>query len=701
LPSGVNLASPPAPPLDADAAALLAPWAGPFGGVVPFDRVTVSAFRPAYAEAMRRRLAEVEAIAANPDPPTFANTILALERSGRDELRVSTLYGVWKSSLKTPEVQALEAELDPEIAAFEDQISHNPRLFARIDAVYEARARSGLDPQQQRLVWKYWTGFVKQGAKLDPEAKARVTAINQELAGLYARFGQNLLADEADYVLYLEAADLAGLPRSLVDAAAQAASERGRAGAWAILNTRSSMEPFLTYADRRDLRERVWRTYYSRGDNRDARDNTREVIPRILQLRHEKARAMGYPNYAAWALQDSMAGAPEQAMAQMMQVWPAALARVREDVAQMQAIADRDAGGQAPAIAPWDYRYYAEKARQARYDLDMDAVKAHLQLDQMREAMFWVAGRLYGLSFTKVEGLPLFDPAMSVYQVKDRQGHHVALWYFDPYARPTKASGAWMVQYRAQQTDDGAAAIASNNTNFVPPPPGQPLVLSWDEAVTLFHEFGHALHAMASKVAYPSLSGTNVARDFVELPSQLTENWLSAREVLERFAVDAEGRPIPRGLVDKVLQSRTFNTGFAVTEYLAAAIMDMTLHTTPQGPDDPPIDPDAFEAATLAALGMPAEVVMRHRTPQFFHVFQGEGYAAGYYAYLWAEVLDHDAFEAFTEAGDPFDPAVAKRLLDEILSVGDTLDPAEAFRRFRGRDPEVGAYLRAKGFPVT
>ena len=700
--AGTSIAMTPAS--DPDVAALIADWTGPYGGLIPFDRVKVSALGPALDEAMRRDQAEIDAIAADPATPTFANTIVPLERSGRALDQVQTIYGVWKSNLKTPDVQALETAMEPKLAAFNDRIYQNEKLFARIDAVYRAREHSGLTSEQQRVVWKHWNDFVKQGAQLKPEAKARVTAINQELASLYAKFMQNLLADESGYVLYLKQGDLAGLPESLRDGYAQDAKEKGHPGEWAVANTRSAMEPFLTYSDRRDLREKVWRTYYSRGDNRDAHDNTTSIIPQILKLRYEKARLMGFSNYAAWKMQDTMAKTPEAAMAQMMQVWPAAIARVRQEVADMQAVADSEAkngeaGGKAPPIAPWDYRYYAEKVRKAKYDLDMQQVSRYLQLDKMREAVFWEAGQLYGFTFTKVTA-PVFAPEASAYEVKDRAGQHVALWYFDPYARPIKASGAWMDQYRSQQKDQPTSAIASNNTNFVKPAPGKPVLISWDDAVTLFHEFGHALHAMNSNVTYPSVSGTNTDRDFVEFPSQLNENWLPTKEVLNRFAVDEQGKPIPQELVDKVLKAQTFNTGFTVTEYLAAAIMDMKLHTTPQGPNDPPIDTDTFEKQTLDALGMPSEIVMRHRTSQFFHVFQSDDYAAGYYSYLWAEVLDHDAFEAFTGAKGPWDPAVAKRLHDDIMSVGDTVDPAEAFRKFRGRDPQVGAYLRAKGFPV-
>ena len=695
--AAVNAAAP-----SPEVAALLAPWSGPYGGEVPFDKVKVAAFTPALEEGMRLKQAEIEAIAGDRAKPTFANTIAPLERAGGALDRVRALYDVWRSNLKSPDVVAVEEAMEPKLAAFDDRIAQNEALFARIDAVYQDREKSGLTPEQQRVVWKHWNDFVKQGAKLDPASKARVTAINQELAGLYSKFMQNLLADESGYVLYLKAGDLAGLPESLKDSAAAAAKERGHPGEWAITNTRSSMDPFLTYSTRRDLRETVWKNYYNRGDNKDAHDNTVSVIPQILKLRYEKAKLMGFPSYAAWKMQDTMAKTPDKAMAQMMQVWPAAIARVHEEVADMQAIADKEVGGpgKAPKIAPWDYRYYAEKVRKAKYDLDMEQVKPYLQLDKLREGVFWAAGQLYGFSFTKVTAPTFDDATMSVYEVKDRAGKHVALWYFDPYARPIKNSGAWMNQYRGQQKLDPETAITSNNTNFLKPPAGKPVLVSWDDAVTLFHEFGHALHAMNSNVVYPSVSGTNVARDFVEFPSQLNENWLPTAEVLGRFAVNEQGQPIPKALVDKILKAQTFNTGFATTEYLASAIMDMKLHTTPQGPADTPIAPDAFEKSTLDAIGMPRELVMRHRTSQFFHVFQSDEYAAGYYSYLWAEVLDHDAFEAFTEGKGPWDPAVAKRLHDDIMSVGDTVDPAEAFRKFRGRDPDVKAYLRSKGFPT-
>jgi peptidyl-dipeptidase Dcp len=486
--------------------------------------------------------------------------------------------------------------------------------------------------------------------------------------------------------------DLAGLPEALRAAARSAAAARGHENEWAILNTRSSMDPFLTYADRRDLREKVWRTYYSRGDNGDAHDN-KKIITEILALRAERAKLLGYPTHAHWRVADSMAKTPEAAMNLMMQVWPAAVAREHEEVADMQAIVDAEHAG--IKIAGWDYRYYAEKVRNAKYELDMNEVKPYLQLEKLREGMFWAAEQLYGFTFTQVSGLPIAHADVRVWEVKNAQGH-VGFWYFDPYARPGKNSGAWMSEYRGQESlDSDISPIVSNNTNFVKDESGGTLLISWDDAVTLFHEFGHALHGLNSDVKFPSLAGTNVVRDFVEFPSQLNENWLSTPEVLSRFAVHHQtGKPIPPEMVAKIKKASTFNQGFATVEYLAAALVDMKLHLA----GDRPIDPREFERATLASLGMPAEMVMRHRTPQFSHIFSSDAYSAGYYSYLWAEVLDHDAFEAFTEAGGPYDKAVAKRLHDDIMAVGDGVDPGHAYRNFRGADPKIDGLLRARGF---
>lgn len=673
---------------------LLQKWAGPYGGVPPFDKVKVADFQPALETAMQENLQQIDTIAYNAATPDFNNTIDALERAGATFTRVNAIYGVWSSTMANEDFQKVEAVMEPKIAAFGDKITQNEKLFKRIEDLYNSPRKSTWTPEQQRLSWVYYDTFVRNGAKLDATSKARLAEINQRLAGLYTTFSQNLLADETNYVLYLKESDLAGLPDSLRDAAAAAGEEKGHKGEWAILNTRSSVEPFLTYSDRRDLREKVWTTFYNRGDNGDEHDNNK-VITEILQLRSEKAKLLGFETHAHWRVANAMAKTPDNAMKLMMQVWPAAVARVHQEVADMQAIADQEKAG--IKIAPWDYRYYAEKVRKAKYDLDMNTVKPYLQLEKLREAMFWAAGQLYGFQFAEVHDVPTAQPDIRVWEVKGREGKHLGMWYFDPYARPGKRSGAWMNEYRSQQALQNITPIVSNNCNFVKGKPGEPILISWDDAQTMFHEFGHALHGLNSHVTYPTLAGTNVARDFVEFPSQLNENWLSTPEVLSKFALNYKtNAPMPQELLEKIKKAQTFNQGFIVTEYLAAALVDMKLHLAGSAK----IDPDAFERDTLKELGMPEEIVMRHRTPQFAHIFSSDGYSAGYYSYLWSEVLDHDAFQAFLEAGGPYDKTVAARLEKDVMSVGNTVDPAQAYRNFRGHDPEISAYLKAKGFPA-
>jgi peptidyl-dipeptidase Dcp len=677
---------------------LLSPWTGPYGGVPPFDKVKVAQFEPALEAAMAEQLAEIDKIANEPAPPTFENTIAALERAGRTLDRVSNIFGIYSSTLSTPDFQKVEEEMAPKLAAFTDQIVQNEKLFRRIAAVYDARGASGLTPEQKRLAWLDYTNFVRAGAKLDPGAKKRLSEINQRLASLYTKFSQNLLAEESDYVLFLDKeSDLAGLPDSVRAAASAAAEQRGQKGKWAVLNTRSSVEPFLSYSDRRDLREKVWRTFVSRGDHGDAHDNN-AIITEILKLRAERARLLGYRTHAHWRLENSMAGTPERAMELLEAVWKPAVARVREEVADMQAVADEGSGrDERIKIEPWDYRYYAEKVRKAKYDLDQGEVKPYLQLEKLREGMFWVAGQLFGFQFTPVTDAPVYHPDVRVFRVADPAGKLVGLWYFDPYARPGKQSGAWMNAYRSQERfEREITTIVSNNTNFVKGRPDEPILVSWDDATALFHEFGHALHGLSSNVSYPSLSGTAVARDYVEFPSQLLERWLSTPEVLNRFALHYKtGQPIPAELVRKIERASTFNQGFATVEYLASALVDMKLHLA----GDRTIDPRVFERETLEALGMPSEIVMRHRTPQFGHVFSGDGYSAGYYSYLWSDTLSADAYEAFTEAAGPYDKAVARRLREHVFSAGNTVDPAEAYRAFRGHDPGIRALMRKRGFP--
>ncbi|MCC3152755.1 M3 family metallopeptidase [Hymenobacter sp. BT770] len=680
---------------------LLAPWSGPYGGVPAFDKVKVEQFKPALEAAMAENLREIDVIAGNKGAPTFDNTIAALERAGERLDEVRTVYGIWSGTLSSPDVQAIEREMSPRMAAFADKINQNEPLFRRVEAVYNSPAKKKLTPEQQRLTWVYYNNFVRAGAKLDATAKTRLSAINQQLAGLFTRFSQNVLADETDSVLVLKSpAEMSGLPTSLRDDAANAATARKLTAAGAITNTRSSIEPFLTYSDQRKLREKAWRMFYNRGDNGGVHDNN-AIITQILQLRAERAKLLGYKTHAHWRLDNTMAKTPEAAMALMEEVWTPAVARVKQEVADMEALAKKEGAPADFKIEPWDYRYYAEKVRKARYDLDQNEVKQYLQLDKMREGMFWVAGELFNFNFTPVTDVPVYHPDVKVWEVKDKTtGKHVGLWYFDPYARPGKRSGAWMNAYRKQQRMDGKeiATIVSNNSNFVKGKEGQPVLISWTDATTLFHEFGHALHGLSSKVTYPTLSGTSVVRDYVEFPSQLLENWLPTPQVLNRFALHYQtGKPIPQALVDRIEKASTFNQGFETTEFLASALIDMKMHLA----GEQKIDPDKFERETLAQMGMPREIVMRHRTPQFSHVFSSDSYSAGYYSYLWSVVLAADAFSAFTEAGGPYDKAVGQRLTKYVFSVGNTVDPAEAYRKFRGRDPKIDALMKERGFPMT
>lgn len=684
---------------DSDAAnKLLSPFDGPFNGVPHFDEADLSGLKAALEAGMEKNLAEVEAIANNPEPPTFANTIIALEKTGDELGRVFSYWGIWSSNMSTPEFRAIQQEMAPVLSEFFSKINQNEKLFERVKAVYESDVMERLRPDQQRLVWLVYDGFASNGATLEGEAKERYAEINKRLAELHTKFANNVLADEENYVTYISEDQLGGLPESFVRAAAAAAADRGREGEYAITNTRSSMDPFLTYSDERGLRETVWRTYYNRGDNGDEFDNN-ALIAEILQLRDERVKLLGYENYASWRLQNRMAKTPERALDLMEAVWPAALARVEEEVAEMQAIVDAEGGDFE--IAPWDYRYYMEKVRQAKYELDSDEVKQYLQLDKLREAMFFVAGELFNFEFTPVPDgtVPVWHEDVHVWEVTDKtSGDAVGLWYLDPFARPGKRSGAWASGFRGHETLDGVekTVLSTNNSNFIKGAPGEPVLVSWDDAETFFHEFGHALHYLSSNVDYPTLNSG--VRDYTEFQSQLLERWLSTDEVIDNYLVHHEtGEPIPDALVAKIKAAATFNQGFATTEYLASALVDMRYHTV----DPTGIDPDAFERETLAELGMPDEIVMRHRSPHFGHIFSGEGYSAGYYGYMWADVLTSDAAEAFAEApGGFYDKEVAKRLVDNLFAPRNSVDPADAYRAFRGRDARIDALMRDRGFPV-
>lgn len=677
----------------ADPNPLLAEWKGPYGGVPRFDLVKVEFFKPAMESAMAENLADIEKIASNSAAPTFDNTIVAMERAGQTLDRVGVLYNVWQSTMSTPDFQVVQKEMAPKLAAFNDKITQNEALFKRIEAVYNSPVKAKLNAEQQRLAWLYYTNFVRAGAKLDAKAKARLTEINQQLAGLFTKFSTNVLYEENNQFVQLKSeADLAGLPQSIKDAAAAAAAEKKQEG-WLIVNTRSSVDPFLTYSNSRDLRERVWRMFIMRGDNGDERDNN-AAITQILQLRAERAKLLGYTTHAHWRVENSMAKTPDRAMELMMAVWKPSVKRVNEEVADMQALADKE--GAKLKIEPWDYRYYMERVRKAKYDLDQNQVKPYLQLDKLREAIHWVSGELFNFKFTPAN-VPVAHPDIKVWEVTDKtSGKHIGLWYFDPFARQGKRSGAWMNAYRTQERVDGnITTIVSNNSNFLKGKPGEPTLISWDDAVTMFHEFGHALHGLNSSVTYPSLSGTAVARDYVEFPSQLMEHWLSTPEVLQKFALHYEtGKPIPQELVAKIDRSKTFNQGFATVEYLAAAILDMKLHLR----GGKKVEARTFEKEALAEIGMPKEIVLRHRLPHFMHVFSSDAYSAGYYSYLWSDVITADAFGAFTEGGGAYDKKVSGRLRKNIFSVGNTIDPALGYRNFRGRDPKVEALMKKRGF---
>lgn len=677
---------------------LLSAYDGPYSGVPHFDEMDLEGLKPALEAGMAKNLEEIDVIANNPEPPTFENTIVALEKTGDELGRVFTYWGIWSSNMSTPDFREIQQEMAPKLSEFFSRITQNEKLFERVKAVYESEEKESLRPDEQRLVWLVYDQFASNGATLEGEAKERYAEINKRLAELHTKFANNVLADEENYVTYITEDQLGGLPQSFIDAAAAAAAERDHEGEYAITNTRSSMDPFLTYSDERDLREKVWRTYYNRGDNGDEYDNN-AIIAEILKLRDERVGLLGYDNYAEWRLQNRMAKTPERAFELMEAVWPAALARVEEEVAEMQAIVDEEGGDFE--IAPWDYRYYMEKVRQAKYDLDSDEVKQYLQLDKLREAMFFVAGELFNFAFTPVpEGsVSVWHEDVRVWEVTDKtSGDHVGLWYLDPFARTGKRSGAWATGYRSHDTLDGEekTPLVSNNSNFIKAAPGEPVLVSWDDAETFFHEFGHALHGLSSNVDYPTLNGG--VRDYTEFQSQLLERWLATDEVINNYLVHHEtGEPMPDELVAKIKAAATFNQGFATTEYLASALVDMRYHMTdPEG-----IDPDAFERETLEELGMPDEIVMRHRSPHFGHIFSGEGYSAGYYGYLWADVLTADAAEAFAEApGGFYDPDVAEKLVAWLFAPRNSIDPAEAYRKFRGRDAAIDALMRDRGFPV-
>jgi peptidyl-dipeptidase Dcp len=678
---------------------LLGEWSGQ-AGLPPFDRIRPEHFRPAFDAEMRGQLAAIEAIlrnnSGNGEKPGFDNTIVALELSGLGLDRVAAVFFHLSSADTNAALQAVEREIAPLLARHSNEIFLNEPLFRRIEAVWQGRA--ALDPEGRRVTERYHTNFVRAGAALPAEGKQRLAAITERLAEIGTLFGQNVLADEASFMLELDGPDdLAGLPESLVAAAAEAAAERGLPGKHVITLSRSSIEPFLQFSTRRDLREKAFAAWVKRGEFGGATDN-RALISEMIALRAERARLMGYPSYAHFRLADTMAKTPEAVAKLLASVWEPARRRVAAEERALQAQVAAEGGNFR--IAPWDWRHYAERVRKAEFDFDEAELKPYLQLERMIEAAFDVAHRLFGLSFAEVKGVPLYHPDVRVWQVSGAGGKLVGTFLGDYFARASKRSGAWMSALRDQQKLTGdVRPVIVNVMNFSKAPKGQPTLLSFDDARTLFHEFGHALHGLLSDVTYPLIAGTNVARDFVELPSQLYEHWLEQPEVLRRFALNAEtGKPMPEALLDKVLAARRFNQGFATVEYTSSALVDLDLHLLPSAEG---LDVVAFEKAALERIGMPEAMVMRHRTPHFAHIFSGDGYASGYYSYLWSEVLDADAFEAFAETGDIFDRATAKRLHDHVYSAGYRRDPEEAYVAFRGRVPTSDALLRKRGLAET
>jgi peptidyl-dipeptidase Dcp len=672
---------------------LLSDWTAPFE-LPPFREIAAADFGPAFDTALAEDRADVDAIAASSEAPTFENTIAALERSGETLTRVASVFFNLAGAHTNPDIQALERELAPRLAAHANETTMNAALFARIEDLHIRRENLPLTGEQLRVLEKTYDGFVRAGAKLEGANKERLGEIKQRLATLGTAFSQNVLADESAFAMPLKAPDdLEGLPDFVIEAAAAAAKERGSDATHVVTLSRSLIEPFLTFSARRDLREKAFHAWTHRGANGDANDN-REIVAEILRLRQERAALLGYETFAAYKLANTMAKTPEAVRALLEDVWRPAVARARQEATDLGALAASQ--GENSRIAAWDWRYYAEQLRSTRYNLDEAALKPYFTLDRMIEAAFDVANRLFGLSFKPLDGVSFYHPDVRGWEVTGRDGQHVGVFLGDYFARTSKRSGAWMSAFRGQNNlDRRVRPIIVNVCNFAKAADGKPTLLSFDDARTLFHEFGHALHGLLSNVTYPSIAGTSVARDFVELPSQLYEHWLETDEVMTRFARHHEtGAPLPRDLREKLKAARNFNQGFATVEYLSSALVDLAFHTDP---DAQSTDPMTFQTGVLKQIDMPEEIVMRHATPHFLHVFAGDGYSAGYYSYMWSEVLDADAFKAFEETGNVFDAAMAEKLAGFIYSAGASRDETEAYVAFRGRMPSVSGLLEKRG----
>jgi peptidyl-dipeptidase Dcp len=672
---------------------LLRPWTAPFEAP-PFPELQPEHYRPAFDAALAKHRAEIDAIAGNLAPASFENTIAALELAGQTLRKVSAVFFNICGTDGNDATEAIEREIAPVLARHRTAILLNEALFRRVDDLHKRSDALGLSDEQRRVLDRHHIAFRRAGAALDSASKRRLAEIVERLASLGTAFSQAVLADEKAFMLVLEGEDdLAGLPRFLRAAAKQAGEERGHPGKHVITLGRSSIEPFLQFSARRDLREKACKAWIARGENGGASDTT-AIIGEMLRLRSERAKLLGFPTFAHFRLDDSMAKTPDAVQELLNTVWPPARQRALAERDALQALADAEGGGFP--IAAWDWRYYAEKLRKARYDLDAAEIKPYLQLDKIIEAAFETARRLFGLTFHPRDDVPLYHQDVRAWEVRDRDGHHVGLFLGDYFARPSKHSGAWMTGFRTQEKLAGdIRPIIANVMNFAKGAPGEASLLSMDDARTLFHEFGHALHGLLSDVTYPSIAGTRVATDFVELPSQLYEHWFERPEILNRFAVHYQtGEPMPDALMQRVIASRNFNQGFATVEYVASAIVDLDMHLLPSADN---FDVKGFEQESLAKIGMPDEIAMRHRPPHFSHVFSGDGYAAGYYSYLWSEVLDADAFTAFEEKGDVFDPETSRRLCDFVYSAGYLRDPADAYVAFRGRMPTTEPLLKKRG----
>ncbi len=674
----------------------LTDWNGK-NGLPRFDAVRDEDFAGAFDAALTAHNTEIDTIAGDGEAPTFANTVVALETAGDELSRVSALFWNKAGAHTNPQIQALEREIAPKMSRHYSRIGMNEALFKRIDTVWEKRETLRLTNEELRVLERHWKGFVRSGAKLEKPQQERLATINEELAGLGAQFGQNVLADEKSWKLLLSSdEELAGIPDFLRDAMAGAAKEHGEEGKFAVTLSRSIIEPFLTFSESRDLREQAFKAWVARGENGGESDN-REIVKKTLALREEKAKLLGYDSFAAYKLDDTMAKTPDAVNGLLTEVWEQAVARAGEEEAELATIIAQE--GKNHEVMPWDWRHYAEKLRAERFNFSETELKPYLQLEKIIEACFDVATRLFGIRAVELKDVQAYHPDVRTFEIRDANGELKAMFLGDYFARPSKRSGAWMSSFQSQHKlplKNGAVGelpIIYNVCNFAKPSAGKPALLSLDDARTLFHEFGHALHGMMSNVTYPSVSGTGVSRDFVELPSQLYEHWLTVPEILETYALHYEtGEPMPKALLDKVLAAQTFNAGFNTVEFTSSALVDMAFHT--RGTVE---DPMAVQAEVLASLRMPKSITMRHATPHFQHVFSGDGYSAGYYSYMWSEVLDADAFEAFEETGNPFDPETARRLLDNVYSVGGAVDPEETYKAFRGKMPSPEAMLKKRG----